>query len=1362
MSVFKLFLDYISSENSAEFGFDPNSSDVRTLAFVLDSLKESDVCDRELDVICRNLIVAINSLLRKAETNADYMFSKDELFCIKQCVHFCSKRNAYLFDACDQLINCKINTTTKVELIAFVLHIPIESTVGEKCVRFLLDVLRTNLSIDSEHTKLVSLVINVIFELSVIKFRELKNNLIAEIISLLNEINLSIEQFHCAELLDFITSLLCFEENDFCVSVADTLSSLSNIELFLLDNLIAKNSGLMRKKARFCAAKLNLINFDIWLLLEALEEKQKHLIEPLLTKLNLDLVKNVKTVDRSLMEILIERMLFHDNKQIKRHAVAFVSNNAFDLKFEISKKFLLETCIFHLQDNNIYGSSEPHFTLNFLLLLPVADIIQRLLQLESEGHLSPIALYHIFKKISEDSENRTEEKTGKEIIRKMIVAIFHVCSDVCVRASIQFYLLKTFVKRCPKNVIDLLSFIDEKEVNLAKALDEEQIEKISIDIDHCLNTLSNESIRMIARYFAVRYEICKDESIFYKINEATKEMDSKSIELFYPQMLEVVLSIDTPLWKIIKCNASSALSNLSKFLIKKNLPHDVANDLIIALKSNLNSQIVSWDSMATICELLGKHEHVEIRDIICSIIDLWLRLNKSLLCFREEPFWICLLFFAKCSPTFSFTKMSRILEPTSQFDPSDRDQIKEALFSLVSIVPSSLNRYVIKFYGLLLRNELLQEQEKKLEMRHIISLFLPLCDYLFTACLELKKNEYFRETILCYIIEFAFREELFLFKSIEVNNEQDHRLSQLYQLEIKDISALLINHLARILSQHSQNIRFNANLELLLKVVIDGLIFTRNAGNQIDVIAKEIGENANVSNCLLVENPFNYHHNTRIFALEAALSLTRYETLLRLMHLLIDEENKVLQETSYSFLNSNLHRRQTKIWQFHLILLYQMLNSSAEDIRSHIKEWASLMFSYTVECLINQQRSQMSVQILQQLILISLLLNSTTSDFVWPHFYEVLQFDSEEQLQRDNGKKLNSSRIGSLVPFLSIVFHLINTHPHLKFFPISCLLTCQHYKVRLLSHLVLQKASTLIDISSNSYKFLTSPIPRGSANVNRNLDKLKSDWFYSLFDPLTDITLDFILHYLPKLTNCMQEDIIPLSVINSKIFNIKLNFSLSNAKSVLREAKSSALKEKFFDETFNDGSHEKNSQLFQKKYSVPQTYSSNSRDTDEEGLVVCATLLDRAPNLGGLCRTCEVFGARKLVIGNASVLNDKDFVQLSVSAQKWVNIKEVKKCDLLRYLTTMRRDFGYTLIGIEQTTGSKMLNQYKFPKKSLVVLGNEKEGLPVEYLQQLDVCIEIPQSGFIRSLNVHVTGAIIIWEYYKQMSSDAALNKSSS
>ncbi len=37
----------------------------------------------------------------------------------------------------------------------------------------------------------------------------------------------------------------------------------------------------------------------------------------------------------------------------------------------------------------------------------------------------------------------------------------------------------------------------------------------------------------------------------------------------------------------------------------------------------------------------------------------------------------------------------------------------------------------------------------------------------------------------------------------------------------------------------------------------------------------------------------------------------------------------------------------------------------------------------------------------------------------------------------------------------------------------------------------------------------------------------------------------------------------------------------------------------------------------------------------------------------------------------------------------------------------------------------------------VLVLGLEKEGIPVNLIQVLDACMEIPQQGVIRSLSVH-------------------------
>ena len=88
--------------------------------------------------------------------------------------------------------------------------------------------------------------------------------------------------------------------------------------------------------------------------------------------------------------------------------------------------------------------------------------------------------------------------------------------------------------------------------------------------------------------------------------------------------------------------------------------------------------------------------------------------------------------------------------------------------------------------------------------------------------------------------------------------------------------------------------------------------------------------------------------------------------------------------------------------------------------------------------------------------------------------------------------------------------------------------------------------------------------------------------------------------------------------------------------------------------------------------------------------------------------------------------------------------------DLLSWLCKKKEE-GYTVIGVEQTSSSCCISQHRFVPKTVLLLGKEKEGIPVQFLHAGDACVEIPQLGIIRSLNVHVSGAITIWEYTKQM-----------
>ena len=54
-------------------------------------------------------------------------------------------------------------------------------------------------------------------------------------------------------------------------------------------------------------------------------------------------------------------------------------------------------------------------------------------------------------------------------------------------------------------------------------------------------------------------------------------------------------------------------------------------------------------------------------------------------------------------------------------------------------------------------------------------------------------------------------------------------------------------------------------------------------------------------------------------------------------------------------------------------------------------------------------------------------------------------------------------------------------------------------------------------------------------------------------------------------------------------------------------------------------------------------------------------------------------------------------------------------------------------------------------KKYAIVLGNEVKGVQQCVVDMCDGCIEIPQYGTKHSLNVSVSGGIVIWDFAKQL-----------
>ncbi|EPY78045.1 hypothetical protein CB1_001133001 [Camelus ferus] len=285
---------------------------------------------------------------------------------------------------------------------------------------------------------------------------------------------------------------------------------------------------------------------------------------------------------------------------------------------------------------------------------------------------------------------------------------------------------------------------------------------------------------------------------------------------------------------------------------------------------------------------------------------------------------------------------------------------------------------------------------------------------------------------------------------------------------------------------------------------------------------------------------------------------------------------------------------------------------------------------------------------------------------------------------------------------------------------------------------------------------------QGAGNAKKNWQRIQEHFFFAAFHPLKDYCLETIFYILPRLSGLVEDEWISIGKF-TKFTDIPLDagFQWYRSPTQLCELKPGDWAQQDIGSNSGEADNQSEWTDVQKKI-IP--WKNNVPDLDLElvfqdraaklgksisRLIVVASLIDKPTNLGGLCRTCEVFGASALAVGNLQCIRDRQFQHLSVSAEQWLPLVEVRPPQLIDYLQQKKAE-GYTIVGVEQTVKSVDLTQYCFPEKSLLLLGNEREGIPANLIQQLDVCVEIPQQGIIRSLNVHVSGALLIWEYTRQ------------
>ena len=158
------------------------------------------------------------------------------------------------------------------------------------------------------------------------------------------------------------------------------------------------------------------------------------------------------------------------------------------------------------------------------------------------------------------------------------------------------------------------------------------------------------------------------------------------------------------------------------------------------------------------------------------------------------------------------------------------------------------------------------------------------------------------------------------------------------------------------------------------------------------------------------------------------------------------------------------------------------------------------------------------------------------------------------------------------------------------------------------------------------------------------------------------------------------------------------------------------------------------------------------REARKTPLVVVLDNVRSMHNIGSVFRTCDAFRAEAVYLcGISSTPPHPEIHKSALGAEDTVSWKYY--ADTLDAVAGLRSE-GYRVYAVELAEGSIKLPEFAIPgdERVAVVLGHEVKGVQQSVIDACDACIEIPQLGTKHSLNVSVTGGIIIWEIFKQLS----------
>ncbi len=149
-------------------------------------------------------------------------------------------------------------------------------------------------------------------------------------------------------------------------------------------------------------------------------------------------------------------------------------------------------------------------------------------------------------------------------------------------------------------------------------------------------------------------------------------------------------------------------------------------------------------------------------------------------------------------------------------------------------------------------------------------------------------------------------------------------------------------------------------------------------------------------------------------------------------------------------------------------------------------------------------------------------------------------------------------------------------------------------------------------------------------------------------------------------------------------------------------------------------------------------------------LQVMLDSVHNSQNLSTIIRTSDAVGILDIYYSTPENETLRIHKTITQGAHRWTRRHRINEVDKVKFLQQKKAE-GFQVIVTHLEERAVSYREVDYTKPTLIVMGNEREGVSAEVIAEATDIIVIPMQGMVQSLNVSVATALILYEAQRQL-----------